>query len=651
MARKIIYASTLMTSLNRLISTSEVTDMVDAAIIAALNTFDPLINYDQDDIVFYNGFFYEASVNIGASVTTPDLNTNWRPKLAFSYTSTASAATTTTLTFRASLTQRISGTTTHIFTLPVTSTLRLGHRYYFINDSTGAVTINSSGSNLIVTLQAGERCYIDCILLSGTTAASWSATTIGLPLNAQNLGDLIQGLTQKATPIDADRFGYWDSVADTAKYALGSDIKAWQKAYNDTLYDTIKNYQTIATAAGTTTLTATSPSETFFTGSTTQNCDMPVASTLYAGWQRKIVNNSTGLVTVRSSGANTIVILAAGTSATMICILASGTSAASWHAIYKGESVTSGKKLSATNTLEFTGTDGTSHALPSSNSTLARRDAAQDFTGTQTFNNYVQLSENGGVLSDQVLSADGKFCIESGFIGTLGETVAFAQLCYLKAADSKWWLADSDVKAQSGNVRLAFCCVAGVANDQVQMMKKGKIRADSLFPTLTVGAPAHVSSTAGSIVVNAPIVGISRIVGHANTTDELEVDISDEYEEMNTLSPTDGSGASLSLTINSAKEIRKGRFISTNIDVTYPTTASGANAQINGCCTYSPNTLTPAVVNPHYTGGALGSDIEAYYDSGNTYIQIYDNTVQLTNANLTGHRVYFAANFITSSNL
>ena len=622
MARRIIYASTLMTALNRLISTDEVTDMVDAAIIAALKTFDPLINYDQDDIVFYNGFFYEASVNISASATTPDLNTNWRQKLAFSYTSTASAATTTTLTFRASLTQRISGTTTHIFTLPLTSTLRLGHRYYFINDSTGAVTINSSGSNLIVTLQAGERCYIDCILLSGTTAASWSATVIGLPLNAQNLGDLIQGLTQKATPIDADRFGYWDSVADTAKYALGSDVKAWLKAYNDTLYDTIKNYQTVVTAAGTTTLTATSPSENFFTGSTTQNCDMPVASTLYAGWQRKIVNNSTGLVTVRSSGGNTIVILAAGTSATLICILASGTSAASWHAIYKATNITSGKKLSATATLELTGTDGTSHALPSSNSIVARRDAAQDFTGTQTFNNYTLLGETSGHLMATTLSADGKFSIAVGEIGVLGETLAVGALVYRKSADQRFWKADSDSEATSGPVRLGIVCVAGNAGDSCQIMYIGKIRADSLFPSLSVDAPVYIGSTAGEIQVATPTSGFVRVVGYADTADSIYFNPDASYYEVGSWSPsvTAVTGSFTTTTVSSATFLKRNTQIGIRSRISIDTIGTGADG-------YRLTNLPYTAVSGHYAVvGAYnissGANQNGYVENAGTTILV-----------------------------
>ncbi len=93
---------------------------------------------------------------------------------------------------------------------------------------------------------------------------------------------------------------------------------------------TTPSYTTTATAAGTTTLTASSTKDQFFTGVTTQTCVLPVTSTLSLGRPFRIVNNSTGVVTVQSSGANTVVAMAALTELYLTCILTSGTTAASW---------------------------------------------------------------------------------------------------------------------------------------------------------------------------------------------------------------------------------------------------------------------------------------------------------------------------------
>ena len=89
-------------------------------------------------------------------------------------------------------------------------------------------------------------------------------------------------------------------------------------------------YTTTATAAGTTTLTAASTATQFFTGATTQTVVLPVTSTLIAGQEFVIHNNSTGSLTINSSGANLVGTLTANTTATITCILTTGTTAASW---------------------------------------------------------------------------------------------------------------------------------------------------------------------------------------------------------------------------------------------------------------------------------------------------------------------------------
>ena len=56
-----------------------------------------------------------------------------------------------------------------------------------------------------------------------------------------------------------------------------------------------------------------------------------------------------------------------------------------WNWFYNAAKVASGKKLTALKTLTLDGTDNTTHTLPSTSSTVARTDAAQTFTGVQTF--------------------------------------------------------------------------------------------------------------------------------------------------------------------------------------------------------------------------------------------------------------------------
>ena len=103
--------------------------------------------------------------------------------------------------------------------------------------------------------------------------------------------------------------------------------------------DNIKlGYTTTATAAGTTTLTSASNNQQFFTGSTTQTVVLPVTSTLALGLSYLIVNNSTGVVTVQSSGLNTITLIPANAIVRCTCILITGTTAASWSFAFEGSS-------------------------------------------------------------------------------------------------------------------------------------------------------------------------------------------------------------------------------------------------------------------------------------------------------------------------
>ena len=96
------------------------------------------------------------------------------PENSIGYTTTATAAGTTTLTVISTEQQFFTGTTTQTVVLPVTSTLSLGTIYRIVNNSTGIVTVNSSGGNLVQAMASGSSAIFTVIAITGTTAASWS---------------------------------------------------------------------------------------------------------------------------------------------------------------------------------------------------------------------------------------------------------------------------------------------------------------------------------------------------------------------------------------------------------------------------------------------------------------------------------------------
>jgi hypothetical protein len=112
------------------------------------------------------------------TLTTPVIN-----NIKMGYSTTVTAAGTTTLTASSNYRQFFTGTTTQTVVLPVTSTLVTGISWEIENNSTGALTVNSSGGNLVGTVPAGVCVHVVCIGTTLTTAADWdwdyiSTTTI-----------------------------------------------------------------------------------------------------------------------------------------------------------------------------------------------------------------------------------------------------------------------------------------------------------------------------------------------------------------------------------------------------------------------------------------------------------------------------------------
>lgn len=234
------------------------------------------------------------------------------------YTTTPTAAGSTTLTVSSTFQQFFTGSTTQTVLLPVTSTLALGQSFYIVNNSSGIVTVQSSGGNTIQAMAANTTLLVTCILLTGTGTASWYAdynyqTALSIPVPIASGGTGVSSVT----------------ITPTASAWAG-----WDANKNLSANSAIQGYTTTVTAAGTTTLTVGSTFQQFFTGSTTQIVVMPVTSTLALGQSWYLVNNSSGNVTVESSGGNTIIVMSPSTTAWVTCILTSGTTAASWYADY-----------------------------------------------------------------------------------------------------------------------------------------------------------------------------------------------------------------------------------------------------------------------------------------------------------------------------
>jgi hypothetical protein len=167
--------------------------------------------------------------------------------------------------------------------------------------------------------------FVNISVAIATKLDSASGTISGATINSSTIG--------ATTP---------STGAFTTLSASGTTTLSGVTTINDAQRPVIDNiklgYATTATAAGTTTLTVASPHQQFFTGSTTQTIVLPVTSTLALGLGYTITNNSSGVLTVQSSGLNDIVSVPAKATVKVVCILISGTTAASWSYVFEGSS-------------------------------------------------------------------------------------------------------------------------------------------------------------------------------------------------------------------------------------------------------------------------------------------------------------------------
>ncbi len=187
------------------------------------------------------------------------------------YATTATAAGTTTLTVDSKEVQYFTGSTTQTVELPVTSTLVLGQLYKIYNTSSGVVTVNSSGSNAIFAMPANTWAEFRCILVTGTTAASWdykfniNASTLLFPqtLNANRFlvtgstNNVVTGVGNTANAVPVTNSSATISMAacgTTGQLLRGSTSAA--PAFSTSTYPDTNAINTLLYASSANTMTA-----------------------------------------------------------------------------------------------------------------------------------------------------------------------------------------------------------------------------------------------------------------------------------------------------------------------------------------------------------------------------------------------------------
>lgn len=129
------------------------------------------ILYNNSGVV---GEYTVASASTASAVMQRDANGNTSVNnIVDTYTSTATAAGTTTLTVSSKLYQNFSGTSTQTVVLPDATTLTVGHQFQIMNNSTGTVTLNMNGGTLLKTIPAGNTVIVTVTSI-GTAAGVWT---------------------------------------------------------------------------------------------------------------------------------------------------------------------------------------------------------------------------------------------------------------------------------------------------------------------------------------------------------------------------------------------------------------------------------------------------------------------------------------------
>jgi hypothetical protein len=150
------------------------------------------------------------------------------------------------------------------------------------------------------------------------------------------------------------------------------------------------------------------------------------------------MNNSTGLLTMQTSTGAQIHVLAPGTESILTALVATPTTALHWEDSLLATSYAAGKLLTVNHSLTLQGTDATTMTFPNTNATIARTDAAQTFTGVQTFSTPVingtptgtgvatAATANTLVLRGAGGTVTGTFIDSTTAVGTVGATTTLA---------------------------------------------------------------------------------------------------------------------------------------------------------------------------------------------------------------------------------
>ena len=154
----------------------------------------------------------------------------------------------------------------------------------------------------------------------------------------------------------------------------------------------------------------------------------------------------------------------------------------------------------------------------------------------------------------------------------------------------------------------------------------------------SAGTNVATFTTGGNLTFSVANAGIQF-----NKSGGLTNTVLNDYEE-GSWTPADNSGAGLSLTINNASYTKIGRLVTVFAYLTYPATASGAQASISGLPFALPSNIYGASVLS--TNAPIVGYVRANASSSNLYPYAINSTGVYTNTTLGGYYLIFTISYM-----
>lgn len=249
----------------------------------------------------YDGSSTPVTRQYVALQDSPTAANHWRElfSLAPAKSSTVTSAGTLTLTIGSAPVQEFTGSTTHTVKLPTTG-VTMGQSWTVINNSTGVVTVQSSDGTTILAVQGSRMATFAAKADTPTTGSHWGVPSASASTSASAANTLVM-----------------------------RDVNSNVSAVN---FFTGK--QSTTSAAGTLTLGNGDYRVQVVTGSTTHTVKLPTTG-VTAGMEYRVISQSTGDVTVQSSGSNTVSTLTGGSASApvsklFVALVDTPTTAAHW---------------------------------------------------------------------------------------------------------------------------------------------------------------------------------------------------------------------------------------------------------------------------------------------------------------------------------